>query len=113
MTQTDAEFMKEMDYFDTYGAGCGFETPWSIYDENIQMGDNHPFQTPMTIQNKCDVWGYDASAVCTGKKWGDIWQACDAVIRNSVDSDGNKDHHIFIEDLEAQGNGVWNLVTGS
>lgn len=70
MTQTDAEFMKEMDYFDTYGAGCGFETRWSIYDENIKMGNKHPFKTPMTIQNKCEVWGYDASVVCTGETWG-------------------------------------------
>ena len=113
MTQTYAEFMTEMNYFDTYGNGCGFETRLSISGENIQMGNEHPFKTPMVIQNKCDVWGYDASAICTGKTWGDIWQACDTVIRNSYDNEGNQDHHIFIEDLESVGDGVWDLVTGS
>ena len=113
MKQTDAEFMKEMDYFNAWGDDCGFETRWSMFGENIKMHEKHPFKTPMKIQNKCDVWGYNSASICTGKTWGDIWKTCDTVIRNSIDSDGNKDHHIFIEDLEIQDDGVWELVTGS
>lgn len=110
MTKT---FEQEMDYFNNYKDANGFEAVFSMYDEGIEFDKPHNIKTPLVIRNKCDVWGYDTSAVCTGKTWGDIYQACDTVIRNAVDNEGNKDHHIFIENLEVQDDGSWKLVTGS
>ncbi len=117
------QFMKEMDYHDTYGGSCGFQTRWSIYSDNdpifgVQyngmMGEKSPFVPGTVITNKCSVWGYNTSAVVGGKGlWCDVWLACDSAIRNAVDSDGNPDHHIFIEGFERNEDGTYAVVTGS
>jgi len=103
----------EMDYFSAYGDSCGFRTVWSMLEDGIRMENEHPFKLPMTIRNRCEAWGYNTEVQVIGKRWADIWQACDAAIRNAKNSDGDPDHHIFIEDLEAIGEGVFELVTGS
>lgn len=118
------QFIKEMDYHDTYGGSCGFVTRWSIYSEdqapifgvkyNGKMGEKSPFVPGTVITNKCSVWGYNTSAVVGGKGlWCDVWLACDSAIRNAVDTDGNPDHHIFIEGFERNEDGTYAVVTGS
>ena len=88
-TQEEDQFLKEMDYHDTYGGSCGFVTRWSIYSEdqapifgvkyNGMMGEKSPFVPGTVITNKCSVWGYNTSAVVGGKGlWCDVWLACDS-----------------------------------
>ena len=118
----DDEFLEQMDYHDTYGAGCGFDTRWSIYKGDSvfgveykgKMGELSPFVPGTVITNKCSVWGYNTSAVVGGKGlWCDVWLACDSAIRNAVDTDGNPDHHIFIEGFDRNEDGSYAVVTGS
>ena len=101
-------FEQEMDYFGEYKAANNLVAVFSMFDEGIEFDKSHGIKTPLVIRHKCDIWGYDTSAVCTGKTWGDIYQACDTAIKNSGDL-----HHIYIEDLECQDDGTWMLVTGS
>jgi hypothetical protein len=104
---------QEMDYFNAYKDSKGFVTVWSMFESDIEFDQQHCFKTPLVIKNKCEVWGYDATVVCEGSTWGDIYAACDLAIRNSVDYDGNRDHHIYIEDLTCQEDGTWLISTGS
>jgi hypothetical protein len=106
-------FEQELNYFRSYKEENKFVAVWSVFDEGIEFDKPHGVKTPMVIRNKCDFWGYDTTAVCTGKTWGDIYQACDAVIRNAVDSEGKLDFHIYIENLNVQDDGTWLLTTGS
>jgi len=112
-TLAHENLIDEIDYFQSYGDACGFRTVWSMLEDGIKMDNNHPFKLPMTIRNRCEVWGYNTEVAVIGTRWADIWQACDAAIRNAKNNDGHSDHHIYIEDLEAIGNGVFDLVTGS
>ena len=79
----------------------GFVTVWSLFDEMdyTRMYDKHPYNIPMTIRNYSTAWGYRTEVVVVGKRWLDIWQACDALIRNAKNKDGQHDHHRFIERL--------------
>lgn len=83
----------------------GFVTDWSLFDvmDYTRMGDKHPYDIPMTIRNYSPVWGYRTEVVVVGKRWLDIWQACDALIRNAKTDDGEHDHHRFIESLVRPG----------
>ena len=116
------KFEEQMDYHDTYGGGCGFVTRWSIYEGdsifgvkyNGRMGEKSPFTPGTVIRNHCKVWGYDTSVVIGGKGlWCDVWLACDSAIRNAVDDEGNRDHHVFIEGFERMENGEYRIITGS
>ena len=84
---------------------CGFVTDWSLFDEMdfTQMDEEHHYNIPMTIRNYCPVWGYRTDVVVVGRRWLDIWQACDALIRNTKDKYGEGDHHRFIERLVRPG----------
>ena len=107
-TEEDKKFFEQMDYFSTYGKGFGAQTVWSIYDEGILFGNDHPFGENVVIRHKCDVFGpYDVTVPVKGKKWGDIWAAADKAIVESDDL-----HHIYIEGFEIKGNEL-TLVTGS
>ena len=79
----------------------GFATDWSLFVEQdyTRMSDKHPYNIPMKIRNYCVAWGYRTEVVVVGKRWLDIWQACDALIRNTLDKYGHHDHHRFIERL--------------
>jgi hypothetical protein len=113
-TLQDKLFDLEMDYFDTYGKGCGFKTRWSLFDKGIKFGELSEFAPGTVITNRCGVWGYDTEAVVGGRgTWGDVWLACDSAIRNARDDEGNPDHHVFIEGFERNKDGTWNVVTGS
>ena len=58
-TEEDKKFFEQMDYFSTYGKGFGAQTVWSIYDEGILFGNDHPFGENVVIRHKCDVFGPD------------------------------------------------------
>ena len=121
--QEEDQFIKDMDYHDNFGDKAGFVTRWSIYSDNDpifgvqyngKMNEKSPFVPGTVITNLCSVWGYNTSAVVGGKGlWCDVWLACDSVIRNAVDSDGNPDHHIFVEGFERNEDGTYAVVTGS
>ena len=107
-TDEDKAFFEQMDYFSTYGKGFGAKTVWSIYDEGIQFGNDHPFGDDVVIRHKCDVFGpYDVTVPVEGKRWGDVWAAADKADVMSCDL-----HHIYIEGFEIKGNEL-TLVTGS
>lgn len=87
-------------YYDNCKERFGFVTYWAISEmrnECKRMSEKHPYNIPMTIRNYNPVWGYRTEVVVVGKRWLDIWQACDALIRNAINKDGEGDHHIFIE----------------
>ena len=122
MSAEDRQMINEIEYHSTYGKGCGFETRWSISKGKDvfgviyegKMGLPSPFVPGTVITNRCKTWGYDTSAVVGGKGlWCDVWLACDSAIRNAVDDEGNKDHHVFIERFERNSDGSFNIVTGS
>jgi hypothetical protein len=104
----DKAFFEEMDYFDTYGKTFGAQSRWSIYDEGIKMGNEHPFGDNVKIRHKCDIYDYDVTVPVKGSKWGDVWVAADKAIVQSEDL-----HHIFIEGFEKNSNGELELHTGS
>ena len=93
------------EYYKRIKDNNGFVTDWSLFDEMdyTRMSDKHPYDIPMTIRNYCTAWGYRTEVVVVGKRWLDIWQACDALIRNAKNYDGENDHHRFIERLVRPG----------
>ena len=115
----DSTFTKDMDYFDGIASKNFFNTRWSIYSDDetfgfTRMSDQSPFTAGTIIRNRCEVWGYDHSAVVGGNgSWVDVWAACNEAILNATDSDGNHDHHIFIEGFERLEDGTIGVVTGS
>lgn len=115
----NSQFAKDMDYFDGIASKNFFNTRWSIYSDDetfgfTRMSDKSPFSAGTVIRNRCEVWGYDNSAVVGGNgSWVDVWAACNEAILNAVDSDGNHDHHIFIEGFELLKDGTIGVVTGS
>ena len=112
--QLKLEFEKEMEYFDDYGRTHGFRTNWSMYHQGIEFDQPSPYAPGTLITNRCNTWCYDTEAVVGGTgTWGDVWVACDSVIRNARDDQGNPDHHIFIEGFEKNSDGSWNVITGS
>ena len=87
-------------YYNDCKERYGFVTYWAMSEmrkECKRMSDKHPYNIPMTIRNYNPVWRYRTEVVVVGKRWLDIWQACDALVRNAVNKDGEGDHHIFIE----------------
>ena len=100
-------------YYKRVKKKCGFVTDWSLFDEMdyTKMCDKHPYNIPMTIRNFCVAWGYRAEVVVVGERWLDIWQACDALIRNSKNKDGEGDHHRFIERLVRPGHETFEQYT--
>jgi len=92
-------------YYGRVKKKCGFVTDWSLFDvmDFTQMQEEHDYNIPMTIRNYCTAWGYHTDVVVVGRRWLDIWQACDALIRNTKDKDGDLDHHSFIERLVRPG----------
>jgi hypothetical protein len=92
-------------YYGRVKKKCGFVTDWSLFDvmDFTQMQEEHDYNIPMTIRNYCTAWGYRTDVVVVGRRWLDIWQACDALIRNTKDKDGDLDHHRFIERLVRPG----------
>jgi len=112
MVKTENRKIWKSEYYDNYKEKYGFVTIWSMYenmiDDCVRMSVKHPYNVPITIRNYCPVWGYRTEAVVVGKRWLDIWQACDAVVRNArVKNDhwasGSPDHHIYIERLVQPG----------
>lgn len=104
-------FDADLEYFNRIGEQNGFDTRWSIYSDDpdygfTRMNSVSPFSEGTVIRNKCDVWGYDTSAVVKGPLWIDVWEACNKVITEA------DDHHIFIEGFELERDGV-HIVTGS
>lgn len=104
---------KQMDYHNAYGKGLGFETVWSIYDEDgygeIKFGNPHPFGENAVIRHKCDVFGpYNELVEIKGKNWGDVWLAANEAIIRSGDL-----HHIFIEGFDLNEAGELEMFTGS
>lgn len=92
-------------YYGRVKKKCGFVTDWSLFDvmDFTQMQEEHDYNIPMTIRNYCTAWGYRTDVVVVGRRWLDIWQACDALIRNTKDKNGEYDHHRFIERLVRPG----------
>ena len=112
-SKEDTKFFDQMDYHNAYGKGLGFETVWSIYDEDgygeIKFGNPHPFGANAVIRHKCDVFGpYDVTVPIKGKNWGDVWLAADKAIKESGDL-----HHIFIEGFDLNEAGELEMFTGS
>ena len=111
-------FEDDMNYFDRIGSQNNFATRWSIYSDDerfgfTRMSTTSPFTPGTVIRNRCDAWGYDTSAVVQGPLWVDVWQACNEVISTAVDTEGNPDHHVFIEGFEQLEDGTIGVVTGS
>lgn len=118
----DRKFEEQMDYHDRWSERMGFVSRWSIYDGDDIFGVRYegsltkksPFVPGTIIRNHCKVWGYDTSAVVGGEgTWGDVWVACDSVIRNATNDEGNRDHHVFIEGFERMEGVGYRVITGS
>ena len=87
-------------YYDACKKRYGFVTCWAMSEmmhECKRMCEKHPYKIPMTIRNYSTVWRYRTEVIVVGERWLDIWQACDALIRNAVDKRGDSDHRRFIE----------------
>ncbi len=101
------EFEQELEYFDTYRMACGFKSVWSIFHEDVQFGQDHPYGENLYIHYHS--YGAPTANVVKvlGSRWGDIYNACDRAIRES----GNL-HHIYIEGFEQKANKL-HLSVGS
>lgn len=88
-------------YFGNMKKKMGFVTEWHMFDvmDFTLIHEEHPYDIPMTIRNYNTSLGYRTEAVVVGFTWLDIWQACDSVIRNAKDSDGDEDERKCIESL--------------
>jgi hypothetical protein len=118
----EKKFEEQMDYHDNFGNKMSLMSRWSIYEGDDVFGVRYegslkkksPFVPGTVIRNQCKVWGYDTSAVVGGEgTWADLWLACDSVIRNATDEEGNRDHHVFIEGFERMDSGEYRVITGS
>ena len=80
--------------------------------ENTNLGNDDILIKSITTKGD-EVQNIRLSVVGGKGLWSDVWLACDSVIRNAVDSDGNPDHHIFIEGFDRNEDGSYAVVTGS
>ena len=98
--------------FDKIQTENKFKSVWSMWDEvspaEMEGGKECDLQIKEII--------YDASfgnnklthKVDKALSWLEVWNVCDKLIMQSGDL-----HHVFIEDLVDNGNGKFELVTGS
>ena len=111
---------KQKAYFDNYGRKRKFISKWALYNEHkhypvMYMDLQSDFNVGTILRtdpHESEHYLFKVTAAIGGTgTWGDVWSACDAIVRNArLAENGNLDkQHIHIVDFHKVSEAVYSV----